>query len=87
MLSQKIVIPAKAGIQWFCNGLKFLDSRLRGNDGNEGFSAFCEFIKLEHEEPASLIGRRKFRLRDAEAITLEKDAIDNRAAGNYNFRT
>ncbi len=47
MRSQKVVIPAKAGIQGFCNGLEFLDSRLRGNDGNEEFSTFCEFIKYE----------------------------------------
>jgi hypothetical protein len=30
-----IVIPAKAGIQRLCTGLKFLDSRLRGNDSGE----------------------------------------------------
>ncbi len=53
MLSQKIVIPAKAGIQGFCNGLKFLDSRLRGNDGNESISAFCEFIMYELEDRVS----------------------------------
>jgi len=45
MLTQNIVIPAKAGIQGFYNSLKFLDSRVRGNDVNEGFSIFCEFIK------------------------------------------
>jgi hypothetical protein len=28
----KTVIPAKAGIQWLCGRLKFLDSRLCGND-------------------------------------------------------
>ena len=47
MRSQKVVIPAKAGIQGFCNDLEFLDSRLCGNDGNEEFSTFCEFIKYE----------------------------------------
>jgi hypothetical protein len=46
MRSQKVVIPAKAGIQGFCNNLKFLDSRLRGNDGNEEFSRICEFINI-----------------------------------------
>jgi len=28
------VIPAKAGIQGFCNRFKFLDSHFRGNDSN-----------------------------------------------------
>ncbi len=44
MLLQKVVIPAKAGIQGFCNRLKFLDSRLHGNYGNMGFPTFYEFI-------------------------------------------
>ncbi len=44
MRSQKVVIPATAGIQGVCNDLKFLDSRFRGNDGNEEFSRICEFI-------------------------------------------
>ncbi len=34
MLLQRDVIPAKAGIQGFYDVKKFLDSRLRGNDGN-----------------------------------------------------
>ncbi len=45
MLHQKVVIPAKAGIQGFLNGLKFLGSRFRGNDPNESFSPFCERFK------------------------------------------
>jgi hypothetical protein len=45
MLSQIVVLPAKAGIQGFCNSLKFLDSRVRGNDEEGGSSIFCEFIK------------------------------------------
>jgi hypothetical protein len=32
MNSQKVVIPAKAGIQRMNNPLKWLDSRFRGND-------------------------------------------------------
>ncbi len=42
MLYEKVLIPAKAGIQGFFNGLKFLDSRFRGNDS---FSPFCECLK------------------------------------------
>ena len=34
MHSQKLVIPAKAGIQGLEKSLKFLDSRFHGNDVN-----------------------------------------------------
>ena len=37
MLSQKLVIPAKAGIQGLEKSLKFLDSRFHGNDVNPYF--------------------------------------------------
>jgi hypothetical protein len=47
MLSQKVVIPAKAGIQGFCNSLTFLDSRVHGNDGIVGYPTFYEFIRFE----------------------------------------
>jgi hypothetical protein len=45
MDSQKVVIPAQAGIQTMRNQLKTLDSRFHGNDAN-GLSTTCyEFIK------------------------------------------
>ncbi|MCL4471324.1 MAG: ribonuclease HepT family protein [Sulfuricella sp.] len=37
----KLVIPAKAGIQCFCNILKFLDSGFRRNDGFLPFWTFA----------------------------------------------
>jgi len=37
MLSQKLIIPAKAGIQGLEKLLKFLDSRFHGNDLNPHF--------------------------------------------------
>ncbi len=37
----KHVIPAQAGIQCFCNLLKFMDSRLRGNDEPLFFRSFA----------------------------------------------
>jgi len=37
MLSQKLVIPANAGIQGLEKLLKFLDSRFHGNDVNPYF--------------------------------------------------
>jgi hypothetical protein len=44
MVPQKVVMPAQAGIQSFANLLMFLDSRLRGNDGNRAFLTFCGTI-------------------------------------------
>ncbi|MFO7971758.1 MAG: hypothetical protein R6U40_08405 [Desulfobacterales bacterium] len=46
MNSQKVVTPAKAGIQILCNYLKILDSGFRRNDGKRYFMTFCEFIKV-----------------------------------------
>jgi hypothetical protein len=45
MQSQKVVIPAKAGIHGLCNKLKFLDSRFHGNDEKMQLETFCERIK------------------------------------------
>jgi hypothetical protein len=45
MVSQKVVIPAQAGIQGICKALKRLDSRFRGNDKKEVFRTFYEIIK------------------------------------------
>jgi len=44
MNSQKIVIPAKAGIHKACNYLKRLDSRFYGNDKKVLFQTFYEAI-------------------------------------------
>jgi hypothetical protein len=60
MLSQKVVIPAKAGIQGGCNSLKFLDSRLCGNDKKVSFPTF--FRKQQHyfqSGPAAAIEGRE----------------------------
>jgi len=40
MVMQKVVIPAKAGTQNFCNTLKKLDSGLCRNDGLRGFRTY-----------------------------------------------
>jgi hypothetical protein len=45
MNSQKVVIPAQAGIQGICKVLKGLDSRFHGNDGEKAFLTFYETIK------------------------------------------
>jgi hypothetical protein len=44
MDSQKVVIPAQAGIQSMRNQLKTLDSRFHGNDENGLPATFCETI-------------------------------------------
>ncbi len=49
--SRKVVIPAKAGIQGFYNGLKFLDSRLRGNDGNRAPRVFADASGFDFIRP------------------------------------
>jgi len=41
MARQQVVIPAKAGIQVFCNAWKKLDSGLRRNDGFGRFWTCC----------------------------------------------
>ena len=46
MNSQKVVMPAKAGIQSLAKSLKSLDSRLRGNDENRVSPTFFGFIIL-----------------------------------------
>ena len=43
---QKVVIPAKAGIQSVCNLLKFLNSRFRGNDEKTTVVLFRKTIKI-----------------------------------------
>jgi hypothetical protein len=61
MLSQKVVIPAKAGIQRFGNSLKFRHSRLRGNDGNVGSDLLRVhrwFINNDKWEPPSIFLRK-----------------------------
>jgi len=45
MVSQKVVIPTKAGIHADFNYLKRLDSHLHWNDINICFLTFYEFIK------------------------------------------
>jgi hypothetical protein len=50
MASQKVVSPAKAGVQCFCNYPTFLDSGLRRNDDVWSFSTFYDFIKIQNEE-------------------------------------
>jgi len=42
MNSQKVVIPAQAGIQGICKVLKGLDSRFHGNDGEKSFLTYYE---------------------------------------------
>jgi len=54
MISQKVVMPAKAGSHRFCNLMKKLDSRLRGNDGKGYSPTFYESINLGR----SMLGRR-----------------------------
>ncbi len=46
MHSEKVVIPAKAGIQYPKNYSKRLDSHLHGNDGKCDISTFYETINL-----------------------------------------
>ncbi|MFO7971515.1 MAG: hypothetical protein R6U40_07175 [Desulfobacterales bacterium] len=46
MNSQKVVTPAKAGVQMLCNYLKRLDSGFRRNDKKRCFGTFCETIKF-----------------------------------------
>jgi hypothetical protein len=47
MVSQKVVIPAQAGIQRICTALKRLDSRFHGNDGKKAFRTFYEIINFD----------------------------------------
>jgi hypothetical protein len=42
MVSQKVVIPAQAGIQGLGKALKRLDSRFHGNDGE---TRLCGFLQ------------------------------------------
>jgi hypothetical protein len=44
MISQKIVIPAQAGIQGIGKVLKGVDSCFHGNDGKKTFRTFYETI-------------------------------------------
>jgi hypothetical protein len=44
MLSSKVVIPSKDGIQCFCNTLKSLDSGFHRNDDSWAFLTFDEFV-------------------------------------------
>jgi hypothetical protein len=44
MDSQKVIIPAEAGIQTILNLLKTLDSRFHGNDVKWLSTIFCEPI-------------------------------------------
>jgi hypothetical protein len=46
MVSQKVVTPAKAGVQCFCNYLIFLDTGFCRYDVCVGFSTFCEIINF-----------------------------------------
>ncbi|MGD0283385.1 MAG: tetratricopeptide repeat protein [Dissulfurispiraceae bacterium] len=46
MVPQKVVIPAKAGIQGISNYPKRLDSRLHGNDEKTLFQTFCNIAKV-----------------------------------------
>ena len=47
MNSQKVVTPAKAGVQMVYKSLKRLDSGFRRNDGKRYFMTFCETIKIK----------------------------------------
>jgi hypothetical protein len=42
---QKVVTPAKAGVQCFCNPLIFLGTVFRRYDVGGGFPTFYEFVK------------------------------------------
>jgi hypothetical protein len=44
MASQKVVMPAQAGIQFLFNLLEIQDSRFLGNGLRNIFSTFCDFI-------------------------------------------
>jgi len=46
MVSQKVVIPAQAGIQGICKILIRLDSRFHGNDEKKAFQTFYEIINI-----------------------------------------
>ena len=50
MISQKVVAPARAGVQKECNYLRILDSRLHGNDPKEHFKTFDEIIKFNRTQ-------------------------------------
>jgi len=74
------VIPAKAGIQrragMTCGacavGLRaVLDSRLRGNDGEEGFLLFRDNLKSKIQNPKLTCGRVKAGLFD-DAVEVMK---------------
>ena len=79
MHSQKVVIPAKAGIQGFCNDLKFLDFRLRGNDGNEELSTFSEFIIIRsllfHEMMVIICREATFAARIGNGIQFSEAGV------------
>ncbi len=46
MASQKVVIPAEAGIQRVSNNMKRLDSRLHGNDGKTFYQTFFDSVNV-----------------------------------------
>jgi hypothetical protein len=51
--SQKVVTPAKDGVQKSCNRMKKLDSGFRRNDGKMNWATFYEFIKNWKKEKRS----------------------------------
>jgi len=51
MISQKVVTPAKAGVQVSDKPLKSLDSGFRRNDENGCFLTFYEFVIVGSDVP------------------------------------
>jgi hypothetical protein len=47
MNPQKVVTPAKAGVQCLCDHLIFLDTGFRRYDVRGGCSAYCECVILD----------------------------------------
>ena len=48
MVSQKVVIPAKAGIHGISSYLKRVDSRFHGYDEQTFFQTFCAGVKTPY---------------------------------------
>jgi hypothetical protein len=46
MVWSKVVTPAKTGVQYFCNTLKFMDSGVHRNDVFWAFSTFDQIINI-----------------------------------------
>jgi hypothetical protein len=55
MISQKVVIPAQAGIQGIGKVLKGLDSRFHGNDRKKAFRTVYETINHTYRKGSSAV--------------------------------